>query len=325
MSGRGDNPPGDIDVDRREPFVATVPESLSGMRVDRAVAMLTGVPRSTAAELIALGKVSVDGRAVATRSRPLEAGAVVTVVLPAPESLRPDPAVAVTVVHEDDQVLVVDKQAGVVVHPGAGTKEGTLVAGILARYPEIASVGDPRRPGIVHRLDRGTSGLLVVARTPAAYDSLTGQLAARTVTRRYLTLVAGNLAHDRGAVEAPIGRSDRAPTMMAVSASGRPARTSYEVVERFDELPGQRQLPEAATLLRCSLETGRTHQIRVHFAAIGHPVVGDDRYGRGSRGLLPAGRLFLHAAELSLDHPSGGRRLTWSSALPDDLARVLAR
>ncbi|HEY5246326.1 MAG TPA: RluA family pseudouridine synthase, partial [Acidimicrobiales bacterium] len=238
----------------------------------------------------------------------------------APAGVEPEPDVELRVVHADAAVVVVDKPAGVVVHPGAGHAHGTLVAGLLARFPDLAGVGDPERPGIVHRLDRGTSGLLVVARTAAAYQSLTAQLAERTVGRRYVALVTGHVADDRGVVDAPIGRSSRTPTKMAVSANGRPARTAYRVLRR---LAGQPALDQPSTLLALALETGRTHQIRVHLAAIGHPVVGDDRYGPPGRvggRALPAGRLFLHAAQLGFDHPGSGERVVWTSPLPDDLA-----
>lgn len=310
-------------------FVAQVPEALAGVRVDRAVSMLTGLSRSAAAGLVAAGRVLVEGRAVANRSVPLVAGSELRVALGSAlaAGVSPDPDVPVNVVHADRSLVVVDKAAGVVVHPGAGRREGTLIAGIIARFPDIAAlVGsvpcDPDRPGVVHRLDRGTSGLLVVARTPDAYRSLAAQMAARTAGRRYLALVRGHLVADHGVVDAPIGRSARVPTRMAVSARGRPARTSYDVLDRFDR-------PFESSLLACTLATGRTHQIRVHLAAIGHAVVGDDRYGRlgaASRSWrLPPGRLFLHAAELSLDHPATGGRETWTSALPEDLRALIGR
>ena len=303
-------------------MIVTVPAALDGVRVDRAVALLADVSRGQAAELVAAGRVAVDGVRVATRSAALVAGSTLAVDLPdaAPAGVEPEPDVELRVVHADAAVVVVDKPAGVVVHPGAGHTHGTLAAGLLARFPDLADVGDPARPGIVHRLDRGTSGLLVVARTAAAYQSLTAQLAERTVGRRYVALVTGHLADDRGVVDAPIGRSTRTPTKMAVSANGRPARTGYRVLRRLGDQPA---LDQPSTLLALALETGRTHQIRVHLAAIGHPVVGDDRYGPPGRvggRALPAGRLFLHAAQLGFDHPDSGERVVWTSPLPDDLA-----
>lgn len=301
-------------------LVVTVPALLEGVRVDRAVALLADVSRARAAELVAAGRVRVDGLAIAARSQVLRSGSTLEVdVLPEAPALAAEPGVVFEVVHEDDQIVVVDKPAGLVVHPGAGRRDGTLVSGLLARYPDLAPVGEPSRPGIVHRLDRGTSGLLVVARTEVAYRSLVAQLSARTASRRYLALVAGHVAEERGVVEAPVGRSSRSPTRMAVSSAGRPARSRYHALRRYrDPLP--------STLLAVALDTGRTHQIRVHLAAIAHPVVGDDRYGPGGRvggSVLPSGRLFLHAAELALDHPTTGVRTRWRSALPADLAHVL--
>ncbi len=316
-------------ADPSGPFVATVPKVLAGVRVDRAVSMLTGVSRAESAALVAGGRVLVDGRPVVQRSAPLDAGSQLVVELPEEAvPLEPDPRVPFEVVYEDEDLVVVDKPAGVVVHPGAGTRGGTLVAGLLARHPDIgalASVSDPVRPGLVHRLDKGTSGLLVVARSALAYRSLVAQMSARTVGRRYLALVVGIVPDDRGLVDAPVGRSARTPTRMAVTPAGRPARTRYVVVERYARLfDGRGWADRPATLLTCTLETGRTHQIRVHLAAIGHPVVGDDRYGaRATRGGLGPGRLFLHAAELSIDHPVSGIRTTWTSALPEDLRVVL--
>jgi 23S rRNA pseudouridine1911/1915/1917 synthase len=270
-----------------------------------------------AAGVVAAGGVRVDGAPVLVRSRRLASGELVEVDLPdrAPtDVLVGDPAVAVPVVAADDHVVVVDKPAGLVVHPGAGHTSGTLVHGLLARWPEIARVGDPARPGIVHRLDAGTSGLLVVARTPLAYESLVAQLAARAVERRYLALAWGWLEAPAGVVDAPVGRAARDRTQMAVSAGGRDARTRYRVAGRYRE-------PAAVSLLECWLETGRTHQIRVHLAAIGHPVVGDSRYG-GARPSLPIDRPFLHAFELGFDHPATGTRQRHTSPLPPDLEDV---
>ena len=311
------------------PFAAAVPQALAGVRVDRAVSILTGLSRSQAAGLVAAGRVLVDGRPVAQRSAPLEAGSRLVVELPKEAvPLEPDPSVPFEVVYEDEDLVVVDKPAGVVVHPGAGTHGGTLIAGLLARYPDIgalASVSDPVRPGVVHRLDKGTSGLLVVARSAVAYRSLVAQMGARSAGRRYLALVAGTVPDDRGVVDAPVGRSTRTPTKMAVTPAGRPARTRYVVVGRAHRLfDGREWGDRPATLLTCTLETGRTHQIRVHLAAIGHPVVGDDRYGaRAARGVLAPGRLFLHATELSIEHPVSGIDKTWTSPLPADLRVVL--
>ena len=304
----------------------TVPASLDGVRVDRAVALLADVSRSAVDALVAAGRVRVDGRVVTSRSTPLREGQALEVDRPdevEPEGPVGDPTIEVVVVHEDAEVIVVDKPAGLVVHPGAGHRSGTLVHGLVARYPELsalpAAVGsEPDRPGIVHRLDRGTSGLMVVARTPDAYESLVGQLSSRQVSRTYRALVLGTVEGESGLVDAPIGRSVSSPTRMAISRKGKEARTRYQVERRFSE-------PAPTTLVRASLETGRTHQIRVHLSAIGHPVVGDEPYSQGRS--LPGAtvtRPFLHAYALAFDHPRTGERLSWTSELPDDLRQQLA-
>ncbi|MGQ0616347.1 MAG: RluA family pseudouridine synthase [Acidimicrobiia bacterium] len=300
-------------------IAAEVTAALDGERIDRVVSMLAGCSRAVAAQLVAGGRVRVEGIAVAARSSRVVAGDRVEVdweALPSLPTLDPDPSVPVTVVHEDADVVVVDKPAGLTVHPGAGNPAGTLVHGLLARYPDIDGVGTAGRPGIVHRLDKDTSGLLVVARTPVAYDSLTAQLAARSMGRCYQTLVWGHFSATTGAVDAPVGRSARTPTRMAVSSRGKEARTRYEVLSAFDG-------PAPTSLLRCQLETGRTHQIRVHLAAIDHPVVGDARYGGRRPALLDVARFFLHAESLDFDHPGTGQRLAFRSPLPPDLAGAL--
>jgi 23S rRNA pseudouridine1911/1915/1917 synthase len=296
-----------------EPIV--VPAALDGERVDRAVAFLTGWPRGAVQQLLDDGAVLVDGKRVA-KSHRLQTGALIDIRGEPPIDAPPtaDPTVAVDVRYEDDDVIVVAKPADLVVHPGAGNPDGTLVNGLLARFPEIASVGDPMRPGIVHRLDRDTSGLLVVARSERAYDSLVAQLAARTVARRYTALVWGRLSSPRGVIDAPIGRSSSRRTRMAVRDEGKPARTEYEVLEAFDD--------PVCSLLACKLETGRTHQIRVHLAAIGHPVVGDGTYG-GRRDKLRLERPFLHATSLSFEHPATSELCSFDDALPAELTDAL--
>ena len=228
----------------------------------------------------------------------------------------PEASVRFGVLYADDDVLVVDKPSGLVVHPGAGNQTGTLVNGLLALHPEIAGVGSAARPGIVHRLDLGTSGALAVARTQKAYDSLVAQLAERSVGRRYRALTWGCFEAPKGVVDAPVGRSPKDRTRMAVVGSGRPARTGYEVSASW-------ATPEVS-LVTCTLETGRTHQIRVHLSAIGHPLVGDGTYG-GERSGLVLDRPFLHAAHLAFDHPVTGERLEFESPLPDDLREILDR
>jgi len=297
-----------------EPFV--VPEALDGERVDRALALLTGWSRAEVQALAGAGEVLVGGRPVG-KSRRLAAGEVVEVLAEprAPEPPEPED-VELDLRLVDDDVVVVNKPAGLVVHPGAGHRHGTLVQGLLARFPEIAGVGERSRPGIVHRLDRDTSGLLLVARSPRAYERLVAALAAREVEREYLALVGGIPSSRRGVVDAPIGRSATRRTRMAVRDAGRPARTGFAVVGAW---------PDAdVALLRCRLETGRTHQIRVHLAAIGHPVVGDEAYG--GRRAVAGHRLrrpFLHAARLAFWHPDGSGRRELEEPLPGELAQIL--
>jgi 23S rRNA pseudouridine1911/1915/1917 synthase len=289
----------------------TVPDALAGERVDRAVALLLGLTRAEVAALVDRGGLRVGGTAVKTRSVRVAAGDELEVEVPEPRSdeLVPDGAVPFSVLHDDAHLIVVDKPAGVVVHPGAGVRASTLVHGLIARYPDLAGGewADAARPGIVHRLDKETSGLLVVARTPSAHASLRSQLEARTMDRRYLALASGELEHDAGTIDAPVGRSRRDRTRMAVAAGGRDARTHYVVLERFSGL----------TLVECKLETGRTHQIRVHLSAIGHAVAGDTRY----RGASVAGlrRPFLHACKLAFAHPAGGAAVAFESPLPVEL------
>jgi 23S rRNA pseudouridine1911/1915/1917 synthase len=297
-----------------------VPEALAGERIDRVVSMVAGVSRAEASALLAAGEVVLSGRPVTNRTARVQAGDVVELDVPEPDpsgGLEPDASIVVPLVYEDEHLLVVDKPDGLVVHPGAGQRTGTLVHGLLAHHPEVAGVGDPARPGIVHRLDKGTSGLLLIARTEDAYEELVAALSAREVHRHYRTLVWGHVDAPRGLIDAPIGRSSREPTRMSIDERGKEARTRYEVVRRFNE-------PVAVTELACALETGRTHQIRVHLRSIGHPVVGDARYD-GARQSLPFGRPFLHAERLELDHPITAERLDVRSPLPTDLTNLLAR
>ena len=306
-----------------------VPAVLDGDRVDRSVATLGGLARSAAGRLVDEGRVSLDGKVVVQRSCPLRAGQQLTIVLPPPDMNGPvaDPTVELTVVHEDADLVVVDKPPGLVVHHGAGHRRGTLVDGLLARYPDLVELaehglGDPERPGIVHRLDKDTSGLLVVARSARAFRTLSDQLRRHEAQRSYLGLVHGVPPAAAGLVDAPLGRSARTPTKMAVAAHGRPARTSYRVRQVFVD-------PFSCALLDVELETGRTHQVRVHLAAIGHPVVGDPRYAppgalSQAASMLGARRQFLHACRLALRHPDGSMR-TWDSALPDDLRAIVDR
>lgn len=302
----------------------TVPDALGGERLDRVVAILANCNRAQASELVDQGSVTVNGAVVAQRSRRVAEGDVIEFAPPdlvLAEPVRGDPAVQFTVVYEDDAVIVIDKPAGLVVHPGAGNTSGTLVHGLLARYPDLASLADEGsgtlvRPGIVHRLDKGTSGLLMVGRTAAAVEALIGQLSRREVHRHYQALAWGEFEATSGLIDAPVGRSDADPTRMTVSASGKEARTRYRVLKQY-------ALPDPTALVECWLETGRTHQIRVHLAAIGHPVVGDSRYG-GARNAVVSPRPWLHAFELTFEHPVTGETLSFTSPVPADLQAVLS-
>jgi 23S rRNA pseudouridine1911/1915/1917 synthase len=301
-----------------EPIAIVVTDAEAGERIDRVLAGRSiGLSRSAAQRLIRDGHVRIDGTVVRDADvRPRAGADVIVLPAPPPPSHAEPEAIPLRVLHEDDDLLVLDKPAGLVVHPGPGHAHGTLVHGLLREFPEIAGVGDPERPGIVHRLDRDTSGLLVVARTEDAARALVEALAAREVDRRYLALVGGIPDARRGAIDAPIGRSTRQRTRMAVREGGRPARTAYEVAAEWPD--------RDVALLECRLESGRTHQIRVHLGAIGHPVVGDLAYGGRPGTDLGLDRPFLHATSLGFEHPVTGERLDFESRLPGELAAAIA-
>jgi 23S rRNA pseudouridine1911/1915/1917 synthase len=283
----------------------TVPQEAAGLRLDRFLARLPEVGSRAAAErLLAAGGVRLDG-VQPPKSTRLSGGEEIELELPeAPPPLAPE-EVGLRVAYEDEHMLVVDKPAGVVVHPGAGHTTGTLVHGLLARG---AAGGDEDRPGIVHRLDRDTSGLLVVARSDEAHRRLRRMVARRELERTYLTLVRGRPRSRAGRIQAPIGRDRRDPTRQSLDTDNpRDAVTHFELVEQLGEY----------ALLRVRLETGRTHQIRVHLAAIGLAVVGDAVYGAPEPTL---GRQFLHACRLAFTHPFTGARVDVESPLPADLA-----
>jgi 23S rRNA pseudouridine1911/1915/1917 synthase len=295
--------------------VHLVPPFARGLRLDSYLSRLVGEhSRAEWQRLIESGLVVRNGRPAKAADRVEPGDRVAVRPIAQHVLLEPDPSIALDVLYEDAAMIVLNKPAGLVVHPAPGHEEGTLVNALLARFPELCDPSGAQRPGIVHRLDKDTSGLLVVGRTPEAVGALQRQMQAGTVLKRYWLLVLGNLAEGEGLVEAPIGRDPRDRQRMAVRADGRPARTRFRVVERF----------AACTLVDAELCTGRTHQLRVHLAYIGHPVAGDRVYGSGKR---PAGleRQFVHAYHLELRSPATGRELVFDCALPPDLAEPLAR
>lgn len=296
-----------------------IPGSLAGERLDRALASLTGLSRTTVAELITSGAVLLNGKVTTKTSEKVVEGQTLLADLPQAVDHTPQPEADVpfTVVYEDEHLVVIDKPAGVVVHPGNGNETGTLVNGLLHRFHDLEKnrPGAEDRPGIVHRLDAGTSGLLLVARTQEAYEALVEAMASHhAIERGYFTMVWGEVKPERGSIDAPIGRSDRDRTRMAVRTGGKEAITHYEVLA-YVEMP-------SLSVISAQLETGRTHQIRVHFTAIGHPVVGDKRY-RGSRAALDLTRPFLHARSLKFVHPITDEEMVFESPVPDDLVAVL--
>ena len=291
------------------PSFMVTPEP-AGERLDVALARLLDLSRTQAQRLIEAGTARVDGAARA-KHYVLRAGEEVVCRRPQPRETTLEPeCVPLRVVYEDEWLLVVDKPAGVVVHPAPGHEHGTLVHGLVERG--IAG-GHERRPGVVHRLDKDTSGLLIVARSESAYRRLVEEMAGRLIERTYLALLVGELPQDEGAIDVPIGRHMRDRKRMSIhTVAGRRAVTHFRVLER----------PPGYSLVEVRLETGRTHQIRVHFAALGYPVAGDTVYGRGRR---PEGleRQFLHATRLAFPHPAGGQRLAFVAPLPADLDSFL--
>lgn len=298
-------------------FTVVVPEGAGG-RLDRFLAALSelGLSRSRVHHLISAGLVTVNGR-TCKPSLQVEPGQLVEVTVPDPQPSRLEPEeIPLDVVYEDADVLVVNKPRGLVVHPGAGNPRGTLVNAVLLHCPDLGAVGDVVRPGLVHRLDKDTTGLLVVAKNQETLAALQGQLKDRRLERHYLAVVAGDVLRDEGEVSAPIGRHPVHRQRMAVWEKGRPAVTRWRVRERFGR----------ATLLEARLVTGRTHQVRVHMAHLGHPVLGDRVYG-GRRACppdlpLPAGQA-LHAWRLSFLHPRTGNRVTLTADPPADFQRLV--
>lgn len=291
---------------------ARVPAHLDGVRADRIVAVVFDLTRSEARRAVDEGRVRCGEQPVAPAQR-LAAGEVVDAELTDPGPALVPAEVAFEVVYEDEALLVVDKPPGVVVHPGAGTGGGTLVAGLVHRYPELAGLADVRW-GLVHRLDRDTSGVLIVARSEPVLRSLQDALRARRIARTYLALVAGVPSTARGTIDAPLGRDPHHPTKIALVAGGRPARTHYRRLAAWED----------AALVEVALETGRTHQIRVHLASIGFPVIGDRTYGgRRRTHRADPGRQWLHALRVGFDHPVDDHPVVVETAPPADLRAAL--
>ena len=294
----------------------------SAERLDVFVARrIPELTRSRVRRLINEGLVTVDDREVAKAALKLEAGQRVTVTVPPPEPLDLEPEdIPLSIVYEDDDLLVVDKPAGLTVHPSPGHSRHTLVHAVLGHCPDLSGVGGAQRPGIVHRLDKDTSGLIIVAKNDRAHLSLARQLKERMVEKTYLALVEGRVKRSEGVIDAPIGRHPRHRKRMAVlergsSARSREALTNYRLLR---EVKGR-------SFLEVWPETGRTHQIRVHLASIGHPIVGDPVYGRKRRGAVAVARQFLHAHRLVFQHPRTGERLELEAPLAEDLAQALAK
>ena len=299
-----------------EPRVLLVPEGLEGERVDTAVSRMLGVSRSRVAELAADGSVVVDGQ-VAGKSDRIRAGSVLEVILGEPRTATVQPMIAagLTVVYDDDDIVVIDKPVGVAAHPSVGWSGPTVLGHLAAAGFRISTSGVPERQGIVQRLDVGTSGLMVVAKSEIAYSVLKQAFRSRTVDKTYHTLVQGHPDPFTGTIDAPIGRHPSAEYKMAITANGRHSVTHYDTLDAF----------VGSTLLEIHLETGRTHQIRVHMAAIHHPCVGDPMYGGDPvlAARLGLERQWLHAVRLGFVHPVRGEYVTFESDYPDDLRHAL--
>jgi len=318
---------------RREEFVAASAEA--GDRLDRVLAgRIADLSRTRVKSLILAGEVAIGGRTIRDPGHRVNVGETIAIAIPAPEPAVPEgEAIPLNIVYEDDEIIVIDKPKGLVVHPAAGHASGTLVNALIAHCgASLSGIGGVRRPGIVHRLDKDTTGLMVVAKTDRAHAALTRQFAdhGRTgaMRRGYLAFVWGAPDRPRGTIDKPIGRHPHARDKMTVRADGREAVTHWQTLETFAGSDGK----PVASLLACQLETGRTHQIRVHLAHIGHPLMGDPVYGpgfktkaarlpRAAADLLQAlGRQALHAYLLTIEHPSTRKVLTFRMELPADLA-----
>jgi 23S rRNA pseudouridine1911/1915/1917 synthase len=319
------SPCGSCEPGRQEIFTLTVAATEAGARLDQLLARRLNFSRARLQRWLKAGRVQVDGQARPARHR-MRAGESVTLTVPPPEPSPLEPeALPLDIIYEDRDLLVVNKPPGLVVHPGAGHRQGTLLNALLHHCPELREIGDVSRPGLVHRLDKDTSGLLVVAKTELAHQALVRQFQARQVEKTYLALVWGRFKEKEGEIAAEVGRHPTVRQKMSVHPRrGKPARTFWRVLREF---------PGPLTLVELKPETGRTHQLRVHLAARGHPVLGDATYGGGAsrlkaapywKGLRPlVHRQMLHARQLGFTHPRTGEALTGEAPLPQDFAVVL--
>ena len=288
-----------------------------GERVDRVIAFFSGLSRSKVSDLISKRLILRNGIPIKKGSEIVHTNDEISMpnlVDEAVEEIASDESINFEVVFEDDSVIVVSKPSGLIVHPGSGIANGTLVNGLAAQFPDLREIGDPTRLGLVHRLDKGTSGLLIVARTPEALDNLKFQMQERDIHRQYFAIVAGHVESKKGVVDAPLGRDPKNPLKRAVINSGKYARTHYELDQKCES-------PFKVSMLNCRLETGRTHQIRVHLAAIGHPVLGDELYG-GRTSFNIENRLALHAQMLTFLHPKTKNLMNFESPLPAELTSM---
>jgi 23S rRNA pseudouridine1911/1915/1917 synthase len=294
--------------------IITLTAPTEGQRIDQFLAdSIDSLSRTEVQRLIKSGEVQVGGASIKSSYR-LEEGDVITIHLPIPveKSVQAE-AIPLEIIYEDADLVAINKPAGMVVHPAHGNETGTLVNAALSHWPEMRRVTGEERAGIVHRLDKDTSGVIVLAKTNEALKSLQAQFKARTTSKRYVALVEGIPASSTGIIEASIGRDPRQRKRMAVIKKGRPSVTRYTVIETFQN----------HALLDVDLLTGRTHQIRVHLTWLGHPVAGDRVYGHRKPSIPLKDRVFLHAAQLQVDSPSTGQRLTFDAPLPDELSHIL--
>ena len=285
-----------------------------GERVDRVIAFFSGHSRSKVSELISRRLILRNGIPIKKGSEIAHMNDMISMPKFSDEVVEKvvsDPTIDFGVVFEDDSVIVINKPSGLIVHPGSGIANGTLVNGLAAQFPDLRNIVDPIRLGLVHRLDKGTSGLLIVARTSEALDNLKLQMQKRQIHRQYFAIVAGHVESDKGVVDAPLGRDPKNPLKRAVIQNGKYARTYYEIDQKLES-------PFKISVLSCRLETGRTHQIRVHLAAIGHSVLGDELYG-GRTAFNIENRLALHAQMLTFAHPKTNNQMNFKSPIPDEL------